>query len=122
MNSGYFAYPLPQNEPVLSYAPSSKEKELLKKTIKELKESKADIPMYIGGKEVRTGSLSDIRPPHETAHLLAQFHEGNETHIRQAIDAALAARESWAALSWESRANIFLKAADLIATKYGWKT
>ncbi len=74
--------------------------------------------MYIGGKEVRTGSLSDIRPPHETSHLLAQFHEGNETHIRQAIDAALAARESWAALSWESRANIFLKAADLIATKY----
>ena len=118
MNSGYFAYPLPQNEPILSYAPGSKEKELLKKTIKELKESKADIPMYIGGKEVRTGSLSDIRPPHETSHLLAQFHEGNETHIRQAIDAALAARESWAALSWESRANIFLKAADLIATKY----
>ena len=118
MNSGYFAYPLPQNEPILSYAPGSKEKELLKKTIKELKESKADIPMYIGGKEVRTGSLSDIRPPHETSHLLAQFHEGNETHIRQAIDAALAARESWAALGWESRANIFLKAADLIATKY----
>jgi len=121
MNSGYFAYPLPQNEPILSYAPGSKEKELLKKTIKELKESKADIPMYIGGKEVRTGSLSDIRPPHETSHLLAQFHEGNETHIRQAIDAALAARESWAALSWESRANIFLKAADLIATKYRYQ-
>jgi 1-pyrroline-5-carboxylate dehydrogenase len=118
MNLGYFAYPLPQNEPVLNYGPGSKEKELLKKTIKELKESKADIPMYIGGKEVRTGKVSEIRPPHETSHLLAKFHEGDETHVRQAIDAALAARESWAAMSWENRANIFLKAADLIATKY----
>jgi 1-pyrroline-5-carboxylate dehydrogenase len=118
MNLGYFAYPLPQNEPVLNYGPGSKEKELLKKTIKELKESKTDIPMYIGGKEVRTGKFSDIRPPHETSHLLAQFHEGDETHVRQAIDAALAARESWAAMSWENRANIFLKAADLLATKY----
>jgi 1-pyrroline-5-carboxylate dehydrogenase len=118
MNLGYFAYPLPQNEPVLNYGPSSKERELLKKTIRELKESKADIPMYIGGEEVRTGKLSDIRPPHETSHLLAQFHEGNETHVKQAIDAALAARESWAAMSWENRANIFLKAADLVATKY----
>jgi 1-pyrroline-5-carboxylate dehydrogenase len=118
MNLGYFAYPLPQNEPVLNYGPGSKEKELLKKTIKELKESKADIPMYIGGKEVRTGKVSEIRPPHEISHILAKFHEGNETHVRQAIDAALAARESWAAMSWENRANIFLKAADLIATKY----
>jgi 1-pyrroline-5-carboxylate dehydrogenase len=118
MNLGYFAYPLPQNEPVLNYAPGSKEKELLKKTLRELKETKADIPMYIGGKEVRTGKTSDIRPPHETSHILARFHEGDEAHVRQAIAAALAARESWAAMSWESRANIFLKAADLIATKY----
>jgi len=118
MNLGYFAYPLPQNEPVFSYGPGSKEKELLKKTIKELKESKADIPMYIGGQEVRTQKLSEIRPPHEASHVLGQFHEGDETHIRQAIDAALAARESWAAMSWENRANIFLKAADLISTKY----
>lgn len=118
MNLGYFAYPLPQNEPVLDYGPGSKEKELLKKTIKELKGKQADIPMYIGGKEVRTGKISEIRPPHETSHLLAKVHEGDESHIRQAIDAALAARESWAALSWENRANIFLKAADLIATKY----
>jgi 1-pyrroline-5-carboxylate dehydrogenase len=118
MNLGYFAYPLPQNEPVFNYAPGSKEKELLKKIIKELKQSKADIPMYIGGKEVRTGKVSEIRPPHETSHVLAQFHEGDETHVKQAIDAALAARESWAAMSWENRANIFLKAADLISTKY----
>ena len=118
MNLGYFAYPLPQNEPVLNYGPGSKEKELLKKTIKELKGKQADIPMYIGGKEVRTGKISEIRPPHETSHLLAKVHEGDESHIRQAIDAALAARASWSALSWENRASIFLKAADLIATKY----
>lgn len=118
MNLGYFAYPLPQNEPVLSYEPGSKERELQKRTINDLKKSTADIPMYIGGKEVRTGKLSAIRAPHETSRLLAQIHEGDEAHIRQAIDAALAARESWAAMSWENRANIFLKAADLIATKY----
>ncbi len=118
MNLGYFAYPLPQNEPVLNYGPGSKEKEELKKVLKELKSTKADVPMYIGGKEVRTGKLLDIRPPHETAHLLGKFHEGEEKHVHDAIDAALAAREKWAALSWENRAAIFLKAADLLATKY----
>jgi 1-pyrroline-5-carboxylate dehydrogenase len=118
MSLGYFAYPLPQNEPVLSYAPGSKEKELLKKTLAELKNHQADIPMYIGGEEIRTNKTTAIRPPHETAHVLGVFHSGDESHIKQAIDAALNARESWAALSWENRAGIFLKAADLIATKY----
>lgn len=118
MNLGYFAYPLPQNEPVLQYAPGSKEREDLKKTLNELKSNVQDIPMFIGGKEVRTGNVKDIRPPHETSHLLAKFHEGDETHISQAIDTALAVRASWSALPWENRANIFLRAADLIATKY----
>ncbi|MBO9571639.1 MAG: L-glutamate gamma-semialdehyde dehydrogenase [Chitinophagaceae bacterium] len=118
MNLGYFAYPMPQNEPVLNYAPGSKEKELLKKTLAELKSQKADIPMYIGGKEVRTNNTTEIRPPHEIIHVLGHFHNGDESHVKQAIDAALSARESWASLSWENRANIFLKAADLIATKY----
>lgn len=118
MNLGYFAYPLPQNEPVLQYAPGSKEREDLKKTLNELKSNVQDIPMFIGGKEVRTGNVKDIRPPHETSHLLGKFHEGDETHISQAIDTAIAARASWSALPWENRANIFLRAADLIATKY----
>jgi 1-pyrroline-5-carboxylate dehydrogenase len=74
--------------------------------------------MYIGGKEIRSGKKIAIRPPHETAHLLGYFHEGDESHVKQAIDAALQAKASWAAMSWESRAAIFLKAADLIATKY----
>lgn len=118
MSLGYFSYPLPVNEPVLNYGPGSPEKKRLKEVLAELKSQEADIPMYIGGKEVRTGNKAAIHPPHETAHTLGYFHQGEEQHIRQAIDAALAAKESWAALSWENRANIFLKAADLIATKY----
>ena len=114
----YFAYPLPQNEPVLNYTPGSKERDLQQKTLQLLKKQKADIPMYIGGKEIRTGNKKELRPPHEIAHVLGHFHEGDESHVRMAIDAALAAREAWAALPWENRAAIFLKAADLIATKY----
>jgi 1-pyrroline-5-carboxylate dehydrogenase len=74
--------------------------------------------MYIGSEEVRTGKTVDIHPPHEHAHVLGKFHMGDETHVQKAIDAALAAKEAWAEMSWENRANIFLKAADLIATKY----
>ena len=118
MNLGYFSYPLPVNEPVHSYGPGSAERSALKKTIAELKGRNSDIPMYIGGKEVRTGSTVAIHPPHETLHVLGQFHAGDESHVRQAIDAALLARESWANTSWENRANVFLRAADLISTKY----
>lgn len=118
MNFGYFNYPMPKNEPVLDYAPGSKERELLQKTLKELKSQQMDIPMYIGGDEVRTGKKTAIHPPHEIAHTLGHFHAGDESHVNQAISAALSARESWAAMSWENRANIFLKAADLIAGKY----
>jgi 1-pyrroline-5-carboxylate dehydrogenase len=114
----YFAYPMPQNEPVLSYAPGTKEREEQKKALQQLKNTSADIPMYIGGKEIRTNNRKELRPPHETAHLLGHFHEGDASHVRQAIDAALTARRSWANMSWENRASIFLKAADLIATKY----
>jgi 1-pyrroline-5-carboxylate dehydrogenase len=115
---GTFSYPLPANEPVLNYAPGSIEKLNLKKALKELKSERVDVPMYIGGKEVRTGKLSDIRPPHEHGHLLGQFHMGEEKHVKLAVDAALEARTSWSAMPWEQRAHIFLKAADLLATKY----
>ncbi|QEC45029.1 L-glutamate gamma-semialdehyde dehydrogenase [Pseudobacter ginsenosidimutans] len=118
MNLGYFSYPMPANEPVLSYAPGSPEKKRLKEVLAELKNTQADIPMYIGAEEVRSGKKVALRPPHETAHTLGHFHAGDASHVTKAIDAALAARESWSNLSWENRANIFLKAADLIATKY----
>lgn len=118
MQNGQFSLPLPANEPVLSYAPGSPEKRRLKEVLALLKEEQADVPMYIGGRELRTGRLVAMRPPHEHAHILGHFHEGDATHVHAAIEAALAAKTSWASLSWESRAQIFLKAADLIAGKY----
>lgn len=118
MSLGYFSYPLPANEPVLSYAPGSPEKATLKKVLAELKKKEADIPMYIGGRAVRTGNKLSLHPPHERNHVLGYFHEGERKHVQQAVDAALKAKSSWAAMSWENRAAIFLKAADLIATKY----
>lgn len=118
MHQGNFSYPLPVNEPVLSYAPGSKEKIALKNTIAELKAQVIDVPLYIGGEEIRTNKKMEIRPPHETKHLLGTFSIGDRKHIELAVDAALKAKESWANMSWENSAGIFLKAADLIATKY----
>ncbi|RYY63983.1 MAG: L-glutamate gamma-semialdehyde dehydrogenase [Chitinophagaceae bacterium] len=118
MSLGYFSYPTPANEPVLSYGPGTPERAALKKTLAELKGQQLDVPMYIGGDEVRTGKLVAMRPPHEHQHVLGHFHAGDATHVTMAIDAALAARESWQAMPWEDRAGIFLRAADLIATKY----
>lgn len=115
---GDFYYPLPANEPVLGYAPGSAEKLALKKALKELKSEKIDIPMYIGNEEVRSGKTGSVRPPHEIKHELATFHMGDASHVKKAINAALKAKDKWAAMSWENRANIFLKAADLLATKY----
>ncbi|KIC90144.1 L-glutamate gamma-semialdehyde dehydrogenase [Flavihumibacter sp. ZG627] len=118
MSLGYFSYPMPANEPVLNYAPGSPEKATLKKVLAELKKKEADIPMYIGGRAVRTGNKVSIHPPHERNHVLGYFHAGEKKHVQQAIDAALKAKASWSVMSWEERAAIFLKAADLIATKY----
>jgi 1-pyrroline-5-carboxylate dehydrogenase len=118
MNVGYFSYPIPVNEPVLQYAPGSPERAALKKTLAQLKKETIDIPMYIGGKEVRTGNTHAIHPPHEIAHTLGHFHAGEAQHVTQAINAAMKAHESWSQSSWEYRAHIFLKAADLLATKY----
>lgn len=118
MSLGYFSYPIPANEPVQQYAPGSAERTALKNALAELKKDTIDIPMYIGGKKVTTGNKVALRPPHEFSYTLGHFNMGDETHVREAIDAALAAREAWANTSWESRAHIFLKAADLLATKY----
>lgn len=118
MKFGDFAYPMPTNEPVLSYAPSSPERARLKATLKELKSTLIDVPMYIGGEDVRTGRTVAMHPPHEIAHTLGHFHAGDASHVQQAIDAAMKAKADWEALCWENRANIFLKAAELLATKY----
>ena len=118
MQYGDFYYPIPSNEPVLNYAPKKKKKTALKAVLKELKSVKIDVPMYIGSEEVRTGNTMELRPPHERKHLLGHFHAGEAKHVTKAINAALKAKDKWAAMSWENRANIFLKAADLIAGKY----
>jgi 1-pyrroline-5-carboxylate dehydrogenase len=118
MQFGYFNYPSPANEPVLSYAPGSTEKLALKQALAALKKKTLDIPMYINGKAVRTGKKVSIHPPHETKHVLGHFHMGTKQHVEQAIGAALKVRETWSNMSWEARAHIFLKAADLLATKY----
>lgn len=118
MQYGDFYYPMPANEPVLSYAPGSKEKAALKAALKELKSTKIDVPMYIGGEEVRTGKTVELRPPHERKHLLGHFHVGEAKHVTKAINAAMKVKDKWANMSWENRANIFLKAADLLAGKY----
>jgi 1-pyrroline-5-carboxylate dehydrogenase len=121
MQFGYFNYPMPVNETVLSYAPGSTEKLALKKALADLKKKTLDIPMYIGGKAVRTGKKIAIHPPHEIKHVLGHFHMGNKQHVDQAINTALKVRTTWSEMSWESRAHIFLKAADLLATKYRYE-
>jgi 1-pyrroline-5-carboxylate dehydrogenase len=118
MQQGIFSYPQPINEPVFHYAPGSPERVKLKQALTELQAGGFDIPMFIGGKEIRTGHKLPIRAPHEIARVLAEYHEGDSRHVHQAIEAALNARAAWTELSWENRAAIFLKAADLISTKY----
>jgi len=121
MPKGFYTVPHPRNETVLSYGPGSKERAALKKAIEEARSMVLDIPMYIGGEEVRSGNKKDLRPPHDHKHILGHFHAGDKSHVEQAINAAMAAKDLWANLSWEHRASIFLKAADLLAGPYRYK-
>ncbi len=121
MLKGFFNVPDPVNEPILSYAVGSSERKLLQQAIQAALAQEVDIPMYIGGKEVRTDQKISIHPPHQHKHTLGYYSEGDQTHVRAAIDAALAAKEDWENLPWEQRAAIFLKAADLIAGPYRYK-
>lgn len=118
MSIGTFSYPMPSNEPIHNYAPGSAERKALKETLAQLKTEQVDVPMYIGSEEIRTGNLTAMNPPHERVHVLGHYHAGDESHINQAIEAALGAKEAWANMNWEDRAAIFLKAADLISAKY----
>ncbi|TLX76138.1 L-glutamate gamma-semialdehyde dehydrogenase [Labilibacter sediminis] len=121
MPKGIFNVPIADNEPVLSYAPGTPEREELKNQLKAYKETEMDIPMYIGGEEIRAGNKISIHPPHDLKHCLGYYHQGDETHVYKAIDAALTAKDKWANLAWEHRASIFLKAADLVAGPYRQK-
>lgn len=121
MSNAIFRIPKAINEPVKAYAPGSPERKALKAAIAELKAMTVDIPMFIGGKEVRTGKTVSIHPPHEIAHTLGHYHQGGAEHVKQAIDAALAAKMQWEETPWEDRAAIFLKAAELLAGPYRYK-
>ncbi len=115
MSNAFFQIPEIKNEPVLSYAPGSPEKAAVKKAIAGLKKKQIDIPMVIGGKRVRTKKKVKIRPPHELSHELGTFSKGDKSHVEAAVKAALKAKPEWEAMSWEDRASIFLKAADLLS-------
>lgn len=115
MSNALYKVPVAVNEPVLSYAPGSNERAELKQALQEMKNQKADIPMYIGGEKVYTTNRKSIKPPHELDHVLGTYSQGDASHVKQAIEAALAAKDAWARLPWQDRAAIFLKAADLLA-------
>ena len=118
MSNAIFKTPIATNEPILNYAPGSAERKELQDTVAKMKATPVDVPMYIGGKEVRTGNTVSMYPPYDHQHNLGHFHKGDGSHVKMAIDAALAAKESWANTSWEHRASVFLKAAELIAGPY----
>ncbi len=118
MPKGNFQVPPPQNCKVKTYAPGSPEKIELKAALKVAKSKQVEIPMVIGGKNVRTGKLKSMHPPHEIKHTLGHYHYGNSKHVEDAIQAALKAKEGWEQMPWEHRAAIFLKAAELIDGPY----
>ncbi len=115
MSNAYFDTPVALNERVLSYAPGSPERVAAEEAYFAMLNGHMDIPMYIGDKKITTSKKHDIRPPHELKTVIGEFSEGDSSHVQDAIDAALAAKDAWANLPWEDRAAIFLRAADLLA-------
>ncbi len=110
--------PTPFNEPVYSYAPGSREKKDLKAHLKKMLNEKIEIPLIIGSKEIFSGNMADCRCPHDHNHLLAQYHKAGPPELDKAVKEAQKAWKDWSAMDWESRASIFLRAAELLATKY----
>lgn len=118
MPKGIYQVPQPQNEPIKSYASGSAERKELQAMLKLLRSQQVDVPMYIGSEKVKSGNKIRMSPPHDHKHTLGYFHKSDKKHVRDAIKAALKAKKDWENLSWEHRASIFLKAADLIAGPY----
>ena len=120
MASAQFNINLPDNEPIKPYGPGSPEKASLKKRIAELENKVIEIPLIIGGKNVKTGNLGDCVIPHDNKKIIGRYHKAGAKEVNMAINAALKARDAWAALPWNERAAVFLKAADLLASPY-WR-
>ena len=118
MNNAVINIPKPVNEPILNYAPGSKEKSALKDALLEMSSKQLEIPLIIGGKEIKTGNLGKVVMPHDHKHVLATYHKAGPAEVQQAIDAAVAAQPLWQSFRWEERCAIFLKVADLLAVKY----
>jgi len=118
MATGFFNVPVAKNEPILNYAPGSPEKAELQAALAEARAQQVDVPMFIDGQEVRTNSKMPMSPPHDHQHILGHYSEGDASHVKQAIDAAMKAKKQWGELGWEHRASIFLRAAELLAGPY----
>jgi 1-pyrroline-5-carboxylate dehydrogenase len=118
MFNGIFHIPQPRNEPCLQYAPGSGERAELKSKLKEMLDGQVEVPMIIGGEEVRNGELEDIRCPHNHQQVLGRYHKADAELVTQAVDAAEKTKRQWGEMPWESRAVVLLKAADLLAGKY----
>ncbi len=115
MANGFFNVPEAKNEPILSYAPGSREREDIRKALVDMRAGEVDLPMVIGGREIYTNRKIRIFPPHEHRHTLGYYNQGDASHVEMAIDTALEARDRWTSLSWQHRASVFLKAAELLS-------
>ncbi|TAF98006.1 MAG: L-glutamate gamma-semialdehyde dehydrogenase [Cytophagia bacterium] len=115
---GFFNVPAPKNEPIKSYAPHTPERAAVQTAIAEARAQVLNLPMYIGNQQILTNNKHAVVCPHDHQHVLGHLHEGDASHVQMAIEAALTARPQWTGMDWEQRASIFLKAADLLATKY----
>jgi 1-pyrroline-5-carboxylate dehydrogenase len=110
--------PPPQNEPILPYTPSSSERATLQATLQRMASERIEIPVIIGGKQIRTGKKDEVRMPHKHSHVLATLHEADASHVEQAIQNALSVKDEWSRMPFLERAAIFLRAAELLATRY----
>ncbi len=118
MGKGFFNVPIAVNEPVKSYAPGSPERKAVSEAYKSMFNSKVEVPLYINGKDVKTGNTRTMSPPHDHQHIVGEYHLAEKAHVEEAIATALEARKAWSQMPWEQRAGIFIKAAELIAGPY----
>ena len=118
MGKGFFQVPTAINEPIKTYAPGTPEREEVLKAYRNYYENTVEVPLYIGSKEIKTGNTKPMSPPHDHKHIVGHYHLADKENVQEAIDNCLDSREAWANLTWEQRAAIFLKAAELIAGPY----
>lgn len=118
MNNAVFDFAAPTNETPLDYAPGSKERDLLKQELERQSNMEVDVPLIIGGKEIRTGRMGNIVMPHDHSHCLGTYHKAGPDEVRMAIEAAAKAHRIWGSMPWVERVSIMVKAAELVARKY----